>query len=206
MCEPISIATAVIGAVGSVVQMQQQNEQAKAQVEAMEQSNIRARDAQALQQRANAEKASQENYKVAQQIQAKQREAMRERASIRASSAEGGIGGVSAGRSLLSISLAENEAIDQLNVQAGFTGTNLSLEQQGAKMTADNRMQTHSVGSGFGIGDALGVASAGLQGYKMGNQISGMMNSGSSYGSPIASSDTSELMSDRNLDFYRSEF
>lgn len=212
MCEPatiaygvIAVATAVAGTMQAQEAQEQQAEAVQNQMDADAENNRRAMEAQALQQRANTEQASQQNYRVAQEIQQRQREALRERASIRASSAEAGIGGISANRSLLSISLAENEAVDQLNVQRGFTGNNLGLEQESAKLTGQNRIQTTKAPSnmGLGFGDYLQIGGQAVGAYQTASSIGSSFQT-SNPTSNLASTDTSNLYSKRNQDFYKS--
>lgn len=206
MCNPVALTWAVQAAT-MYASHTQQEQQAEAQTKAMQnqldadyENNLRAREAQGLQQRANLEGTQQQNSKVAQQIQNRQREALRERASIRSATAEAGIGGASANRSLLSVALSEGEAVDQLRVQQGFNNINLGFEQKSAQMTADNRMIDRYVPKQAAnrFGNFMQIAGSVASGYK-----AGAFDGAGSQPDGYLSGDQG-VASQKNVDFYNS--
>jgi hypothetical protein len=188
MCDPVSLGWAglAMGAASAGAQAVGQQQQAKAQYQAQLQQNEMQRRMQAQAAAAERTRASRqmtgERLQQAQQeriIAQEKREAILKSELALSSTAGDPITAIAKQRDYFSKLGAQNASFDEQLEMIGV-GKTLALQEQGLasqqRLIGINQpIMDPMRPRGLGIQDALSVASGGLQGYQMGQQLSGGM-------------------------------
>lgn len=164
MCEPVSIAMAVVGALSAVAGHQQAEVAAKVQTKQHEQNQRNAQAALRDSYIAIQNRQQQEAESAAQQVEERRRESVRQMSSGYAAAGEAGVSGFSVQSILADIGATAARDISSIEQNRDWSLDQLNSEMSGARNQAMSQMNATTAGvrpSGWATALQIGSSAAG---------------------------------------------
>ncbi|MBX6273946.1 virion core protein, T7 gp14 family [Metapseudomonas otitidis] len=164
MCEPVSIAMAVVGALSAVAGHQQAEVAAKVQTKQHEQNQRNAQAALRDSYIAIQNRQQQEAESAAQQVEERRRESVRQMSSAYAAAGEAGVSGLSVQSILADIGATAARDISTIEENRDWSLDQLNSEMSGARNQAMSQMNATTAGvrpSGWATALQIGSSAVG---------------------------------------------
>ncbi|WP_107329059.1 virion core protein, T7 gp14 family [Metapseudomonas otitidis] len=164
MCEPVSIAMAVVGALSAVAGHQQAEVAAKVQTKQHEQNQRNAQAALRDSYIAIQNRQQQEAESAAQQVEERRRESVRQMSSAYAAAGEAGVSGLSVQSILADIGATAARDISTIEQNRDWSLDQLNSEMSGARNQAMSQMNATTAGvrpSGWATALQIGSSAVG---------------------------------------------
>ncbi|QUG89066.1 hypothetical protein GR140_09920 [Pseudomonas putida] len=164
MCEPVSIAMAVVGALSAVAGHQQAEVAAKVQTKQHEQNQRNAQAALRDSYIAIQNRQQQEAESAAQQVEERRRESVRQMSSAYAAAGEAGVSGFSVQSILADIGATAARDISTIEQNRDWSLDQLNSEMSGARNQAMSQMNATTAGvrpSGWATALQIGSSAVG---------------------------------------------
>lgn len=164
MCEPVSIAMAVVGALSAVAGHQQAEVAAKVQTKQHEQNQRNAQAALRDSYIAIQNRQQQEAESAAQQVEERRRESVRQMSSAYAAAGEAGVSGLSVQSILADIGATAARDISTIEENRDWSIDQLNSEMSGARNQAMSQMNATTAGvrpSGWATALQIGSSAVG---------------------------------------------